>query len=68
MNDESTRELHQALEAGLIPPPEAYTEDEQPLWQVATLAAFWHQTPAEVEVGLATLDDAVWKGPVCRIH
>jgi len=35
----------QALESGLIPPPDAYTEQGQPRWPVAMLAAFWGQTP-----------------------
>jgi len=67
MNDEPL-ELHQALEAGLIPRPDAYSEQGQPLWEIQTLAAFWEQTPDQVEAELATLDDAVWKGPVYRIY
>lgn len=68
MHDEPALELHQALQAGLIPPPDAYTEAGQPLWEIRTLAAFWHQTPAQMEAELATLADALWKGPACRIH
>ncbi len=68
MNDEPALELRHAVEAGFIPPPDAYTEEGQPVWQVATLATFFGQTLAQLETELATLPDALWEGPVYRIH
>lgn len=45
MADGRNRATVYALESGLILPPDVYTEQGQPRWPVATLAAFWGQTP-----------------------
>lgn len=43
----------EAIKRGLMPPPDGYDDDGQPLWSLEAVAAFYGHTPDE---GKALLD------------
>ena len=48
-----TEVTQEAIRRGLMPPPDGYDDDGEPLWSLDAVAAFYGHTPAEGRALLA---------------